>query len=67
LSTDLRFPQDGEILRDSFFVIQSQVLGVGSNETLVEHTSGKLVEVLGLDRFKHPRVDLRDAGDVIER
>ena len=64
---DLRLAQAGEIVVDGFFVVQSEMLGVGANESLVEDASGKAVEVFFFDGLEHARADLGDVGNVIER
>jgi hypothetical protein len=67
LGADLRFAENSQVLGDGFFVVESEMPGVGPNESFVEHSSGKLIEAFHLDGFKHPRVDLGDARNVIKR
>jgi len=64
---DLRLAQAGEIVGDGIFGVESEVLGVGANESLVEDAAGKLIEVFFFDGLEHARADLGDVGNVIER
>src|SRR5579885_1419480 len=67
LCFNLRLPHLVEIFVDGFFGIETELLGVGANESFVENAAGELIEVLFLDGAKHARSDLDDVGDVVER
>jgi len=43
------------------------MLGVGANESFIEDTAGKLVEVFFFDGLQHAGANLGDAGNVVER
>ena len=64
---DLRLPQASEVVSDGLFVVQSEMLGIGANESLVEYAAGKLVEMFFFDGLEHARADFGDVGDVIVR
>ena len=63
----LGLAQASQIVGDGVFVVEAEVLGVGANESFVEDSTGKLVEVLLLDGLEHARADFGDVGNVIER
>ena len=67
VGVDLRLAQAGEVVGDGLFVVESEMLGVGANESLVEDAAGKQVEVFFFDGLEHARADLGDVGDVIVR
>ena len=67
MGVDLRLAQAGEIVGDGIFGVESEVLGVGANESLVEDAARKLIEVFLFDGLEHARADLGDVGNVIER
>ena len=67
MGVDLRLAQAGEIVGDGIFGVESEVLGVGANESLVEDAARKLIEVFVFDGLEHARADLGDVGNVIER
>lgn len=67
MSVDLGLAQAGQVVGDSLFGVEAEMLGVGANESLVEDAAGKLVEVFLLDRLQHARADFGDVGNVIER
>jgi hypothetical protein len=64
---DLRLAQAGKIVADRFFVVQSEMLGVSADESLVEYASGELVEVFFFDSPKHTRANFCNVRNVIER
>ncbi len=64
---DLRLAQASEVVSDGLFVVQSEMLGIGANESLVEYAAGKLVEMFFFDGLEHARADFGDVGDVIVR
>ena len=67
MSVDLRLAQAGEVVGDGIFVIESEMFGVGADESLIEDASGQLVEVFFLDGLEHARADLGDVGNVVVR
>src|SRR5579864_8875794 len=67
VSIDLRLPQASEVVGNGIFAIQAEMLGVGANESFVEHAARKLIELLLLDGLKHACADLGDVGNVIKR
>ena len=67
MGVDLRLAQASEIVGDGIFGVESEVLGVGANESLVEDAARKLIEVFLFDGLEHARADLGDVGNVIER
>ena len=67
LRIELSLAQSPQISGDCVFRVESQHLGVGANESLIEDTAGEHIELLLLDGLQHPRVDLGDVGNVIER
>ena len=64
---DLSLTQAGEVVGDGLLVVESEMLGVGANETLVKDAPGKLIEMLLFNRLEHARTNLGDVGNVIER
>ena len=67
VSVDLRLAQASEIVSDGLFVVESEMLGVSTDESLVEDAAGELVEMFFFDGLEHTRADLGDIGNVIER
>ncbi len=67
VSVDLRLAQASEIVSDGLFVVESEMLGVSADESLVEDAAGELVEMFFFDGLEHARADLGDVGNVIER
>ncbi len=67
VGVDLRLAEAGEVVGDGFFVVESEMLGVGADESLVEDAAREQVEVLFFDGLEHARADLGDVGDVIVR
>ena len=67
LGLQLRLADTLEIFGDGFFGVESEMLGVGADESFIEDAAGKLIEVFLLDRLEHARTDLDDVGNVIER
>ena len=43
------------------------MLGIGTDESFVEDTSGELIEVFLFDGLEHARGDFGDVGHVVER
>ncbi len=66
MGVDLRLAEAGEIVGDGFFVVQSEMLGVSADESLVEDAAGELVEMFFFDGAKHARANFGDVGNVIE-
>ena len=64
---DLCLAEAGKIVGDGLFVVETEMLGVGANESLVEDAAGQLVEVFLFDGLQHASADLGDVGNVIER
>jgi len=63
----LRLTQAGEVVVDGIFGIEAEVLGVSADESFIEDSTGKQVEVFLFDRLQHARADFGDAGNVVER
>jgi hypothetical protein len=66
LLLNLILAQGGEIVGDRFFFIESDLAGVGADETLVEDAAGKLVKVFVFEGAQHAGADFRGVGDGIE-
>ena len=64
---DLCLAEAGEVVGDGFFVVQSEMLGIGADETFVEHAAGENIEALFFDGLEHARADLGDIGNGIQR
>ena len=64
---DLRLAEACEIVSDGLFGVQSEMLGVGADESLVEDAAGKNVEMFFFDGLKHARADLSDVRNLVER
>jgi hypothetical protein len=58
--------QGGGIVGHGFFLIESDLAGVGADETSIEDTAGKLVKVFFFKGAQHADADFRGVGDVIE-
>jgi hypothetical protein len=59
--------QRGEIVGYGFFIVESDLTGVGAHETFVEDAAGKLIEVFLFEGAQHPGADFGGVGDGIER
>jgi hypothetical protein len=64
---NLRLTQAGKVVGDCVFGIETKMLGVGADESFVEDSAGKLVEVFFFDGLQHASADLSDVGNVVER
>jgi hypothetical protein len=58
--------QGGGIVGHGFFLIESDLAGVGADETSIEDTAGKLVKVFFFKGAQHADADFRGVGDVIK-
>lgn len=58
--------QCGYIPGDDFFLVEAQILGVGTDEAFIEDAAGELVEALLFDGAKHAGADLSGVGDILE-
>jgi len=67
VGVDLGLAQAAEVVGDGLFVVESEMLGVGADETFVEDAAGELVEALLFNGQEHARADFGDVGDVFER
>ncbi len=67
LLLNLALAQGSEIVGDGFLFVESDLAGVGADETLVEDAAGKLVKVFVLEGAQHARADFGSAGDGVER
>jgi hypothetical protein len=67
LGINLRLAEAGQVFVHGLFAVETNVLGVGANESFVEDAAGKLVEVLLFNRLKITRTDFGDVGNVLER
>jgi hypothetical protein len=56
----------GEIVGYSFFLVESDLTGVGAHEAFVEDAAGKLVEVFLFEGAQHADADFCGVGDGIE-
>ena len=66
LSADLRLAEADKIVGNGLVGIEAEMLGIGADESFIENTAGKLIEVFFFDGLEHARADLGDVGDVIE-
>jgi hypothetical protein len=64
---DLRLTEASQIVVDSVFGIEAEVLGVSADESAIENTARELIELLLFNRLQHSRADLGDVGNVVER
>ena len=64
---DLSLTEASEVVVHRLFVIQAEVLGVGTNESFIKDAAGKLIEVFFFDGLEHARADLGDVGNLVER
>ena len=53
MRVDLCLAKASEIVGDGFFVVQSEMLGVSANKSLIEDAAGELVKVFLFDGPKH--------------
>ena len=60
-------PAGGHEIGDSLVLVDTQMAGIGADETLVEDASGKLVEVVLLECGQEAGADLGGDGDVVQR
>jgi hypothetical protein len=67
LGLNLAFAQGGEIVRYGFFLVKTDLAGVGAHETFIEDSPGKLVEVFVFESTQHARADFCGVRDGIER
>ena len=58
--------QGGGIVGYGFFLVESDLAGVGADETSIEDSAGKLVKVFVFKSAQHADTDFRAVGDVIE-
>jgi hypothetical protein len=56
-----------DVTVDSFVFVQSEMLGVGADETLVEDAAGEPIELFVFNRLQHAAADFGGTGDVVER
>ena len=63
----LTLAQGGEVIGDGIVFIESDVAGVGADETFVENAAGKLVKAFVLEGAEHAGADLSGVGDGVER
>jgi len=64
---DLCLAQAGEVVGDGIVGIQTEMLGIGADESLVEDAAGQSIEVFFFNRLQHARADLGDVGNVVQR
>ena len=67
LRIDLRLAQASKISVDGFVRVEAEMFGIGTNESAIEDSPGKLIEVFVFDSLEHARSNLGDVGNVIER
>lgn len=67
VGVDLGLAKTSEVVGDGILVVETEMFGVCANESLVEDTAGKLVELLLLDGLEHARADFGGVGNIIER
>jgi hypothetical protein len=56
----------GQVVGYGFFLVESDLAGVGAHKTLVEDAARELVEVLVFEGAQHASADFGGAGDGIE-
>jgi hypothetical protein len=66
LLLDLAFAQGGEVVGYGFFFVESDLAGVGADETFVEDAARELVEVFIFECAQHADADFRGIGDGVE-
>jgi hypothetical protein len=66
LLLDLTLTQGGQIIGYDFFFVESDLAGVGADETFIEDAAGKLVKVFVFESAQHAGADFRRVGDGIE-
>jgi len=66
LRLELTLAGGGKIVGHGFFFVESDLAGVGADETFIEDATGKLIEVVLFQRAQHAGVDFRGIGDGIE-
>jgi hypothetical protein len=64
---NLTLAQCGEIVCHRFLFVESDLAGVGADETLIEDAAGKLFEVFVFEGAEHAGADLGGLGDGVER
>jgi hypothetical protein len=67
LGLDLALAQCGEVVGNGFFLVETDLAGVGADETLIEDSAGKLVKVFVFQSTEHARADFCGIGDGVER
>ena len=67
LGLDLAFAQCGQVVGNGFFLVETDLPGVGADETFVEDSTGKLVKVFVFESTEHARADFCGIGDGVER
>ena len=67
LPLNLTLAQCGQIIGHGFFFVESDLAGVGADETLVEYAAGKLVKVFVFEGAQHAGADFGGVGDGVER
>ena len=67
LPLNLTLAQCGQIIGHGFFLVESDLAGVGADETLVEYAAGKLVKVFVFEGAQHAGADFGGVGDGVER
>ena len=67
VSRDLGLAQAGKVIGYGLLRIEAKVSRVSANESLIKDAAGKIVEVFLFDGAEHPRADLDNVGNVIER
>ena len=66
LLLNLAFAQGLQIIGDGFFFVESDLAGVGANESFIKDPAGKLIEMFVLQGAQHARADLGGIGDGVE-
>lgn len=67
LRVDLRLAETVEIFVDRVFGVESEMFGVGANESFIEDAPGEAFEIFFLDGLQHARANLGDVGNIFER
>jgi hypothetical protein len=67
LRLHLTLAQSGEVVGDGFFLVETDLAGIGPDEAFVEYAAGKLVKVFVFQGAEHARADFCGVRDGIQR
>jgi hypothetical protein len=67
MRVDLRLAKACQVVVNSVFGIQTEVLGVGADESAIENAAREFIELFLFDGLQHAPADLGDVRNVVER